>query len=141
MLLRDRGTDPQSGYVLILAGGDISATRRQNIEDDIKRRLPEMLGRFNEAASEPVLESAMAGGGGSDSGAGGFAQGRPQMRVHLAAGLAASPSSRLRRLRRVALAGSAKELPRAASLRRSRSGQRAAAGLWKRQPGLRAGRP
>lgn len=75
VLLRDRGTDPQSGYVLILAGGDISATRRQNIEDDIKRRLPEMLGRLNEAAAEPVLEAAMAGGG-SDSGTGGFAQGQ-----------------------------------------------------------------
>ncbi|MET4003597.1 hypothetical protein ABIB48_002329 [Arthrobacter sp. UYCu511] len=73
VLLRDRGTDPQAGYVLLLANGDISAARRQALEDDIKRRLPEMLGRLNEAATEPVLEPALAGAGG-DGGFGGFSQ-------------------------------------------------------------------
>ncbi|MDO5752288.1 VWA domain-containing protein [Arthrobacter sp.] len=83
VLLRDEGSDPQTGYVLILASGDISASGKQAMEGDIRSRLPELLGQLNDAAAEPLLEPVLPSGsssagptGSPDGGFGGFARGQ-----------------------------------------------------------------
>ncbi|WP_306961800.1 vWA domain-containing protein [Arthrobacter bambusae] len=86
-VLRDIGSPPQPGYVLILANGDASVEEKEKIEADITRRLPELLGRLNESVGEPPPEASesattFAGAAGqkdSSSGFSGFATGESQV--------------------------------------------------------------
>lgn len=51
-VLRDAGADPGTCYVLVLVNGTAAAAQKRDIEDDINRRLPDLLARLNDRAAK-----------------------------------------------------------------------------------------
>jgi hypothetical protein len=51
-VLRDAGADPGTCYVLVLVNGNAAAAQKRDVEDDINRRLPDLMARLNDMASK-----------------------------------------------------------------------------------------
>jgi hypothetical protein len=51
-VLRDAGAEPGTCYVLVLVNGTAAAAQKRDIEDDINRRLPDLLARLNDMAAK-----------------------------------------------------------------------------------------
>jgi hypothetical protein len=52
ILLQDTGPHPQAAFILVLVGGDANSAQKQDLEDDINRRVPDVLRRLQSLTGE-----------------------------------------------------------------------------------------
>lgn len=68
IVLQDTGPDPKAAFLLVLAGGDASSAQKQDLEDDINRRVPDVLRRLQSLTGEvSAADNSSPGAFGSPS--------------------------------------------------------------------------